>query len=44
MIGPKHTLVFFSKKKSIEGSAFFFGGFFVIVIGWFMFTTIGFAL
>ena len=44
LIGPKQTLVFFAKKNKIEGSAFFFGGFLLIIFGWFLFTTIGFGL
>ena len=44
LIGPKNTLVFFSKKTRIQASACYFGGFFLILIGWFMLTTIGFLL
>ena len=41
-IGPKNTVGFFMKKTRREGSAAFFVGFFLIIIGWFMLTTIGF--
>ena len=44
LVGPSHTLVFFTKKSKIMGSAFFFGGFAMICIGWYMFTMIGFIL
>lgn len=42
LIGPQKTLVFFLKKKTRMGSVFFFGGMFLIILGWFLFTTIGF--
>ena len=44
LIGPKNTLVFFAKKNRIQGSACYFAGFLLIIIGWFLFTTIGFLL
>ena len=44
LIGPKATLVFFSKKQRLVGSGCYFGGFLLIIIGWFLFTTVGFGL
>jgi len=44
LVGPKGTVGFFSRKGKIVGSAVFFGGFVLIVIGWFLFTTFGFGL
>ena len=42
MIGPKHTAQFFLRKGKKTGSGFFFGGFLLILLGWFMFTSLGF--
>lgn len=44
LVGPKNTLLFFAKKNKIIGSAFFFSGFTMIIIGWFMFTLVGFVM
>ena len=41
-IGPKNTVGFFMKKSRREGSVAYFAGFLLIIIGWFMLTTIGF--
>ena len=42
-IGPQHTVGFFSREGKMKGSAFFFGGFLMICLGWFMFTFLGFS-
>lgn len=42
--GPKKTLAFFMREGKIVGSAIFFAGFLMIIIGWFLFTTAGFLL
>ena len=44
LVGPANTGNFFMRKGKIVGSAVFFGGFVLIVIGWFLFTTLGFVL
>mmetsp|Transcript_10520 Transcript_10520/g.7397 ORF Transcript_10520/g.7397 Transcript_10520/m.7397 type:complete len:112 (-) Transcript_10520:189-524(-) len=44
LIGPANTTQFFMKKSKQKGSAFFFGGMILILIGWYMFTTVGFFL
>ena len=44
LVGPKSTGSFFLRKGKVVGSAVFFGGFLLIVIGWFLFTTLGFLL
>jgi hypothetical protein len=44
LVGPKNAVLFFAKKTKMMGSAFYFSGFVLIIIGWFMFTTIGFLL
>ena len=41
-IGPKNTIGFFIKSNKIKGSVFFFSGFLCIIIGWYMFTLLGF--
>lgn len=43
LIGVKSTIMFFLKKSKIMGSVFFFTGFFMIILGWYMFTALGFA-
>jgi len=43
LIGPKNTLLFFTKKTKIMGSIFYFIGFVMIIIGWYMFTFLGFS-
>ena len=42
LIGLKNTLMFFGKRSKIQGSIFFFLGFIMIIIGWYMFTFLGF--
>jgi hypothetical protein len=42
LIGLKSTLAFFTKKSKLQGSIFYFLGFFMIIIGWYMFTFLGF--
>ena len=42
LVGPANTGSFFLRKGKVQGSAFFFGGFVLIVIGWMLFTTAGF--
>ena len=42
LIGLKNALMFFGKKTKIQGSVFYFTGFLMIVIGWYMFTLLGF--
>ena len=44
VVGPQNTLGFFMRKGKVMGSAVFFAGFIMIVIGWFLFTTMGFLL
>ena len=44
LIGPQNTIGFFSKKSKVTGSACYFGGVIMIIIGWRMFTTIGFLM
>ena len=44
VVGPTNTLGFFMRKGKIMGSAVFFAGFILIMLGWFMFTTLGFLL
>ena len=43
LIGFKNTMGFFAKRSKIMGSVFFFLGFVMIIIGWYMFTTLGFT-
>ena len=42
VVGPSNTVSFFVRKGM--GSAFFFLGFLCIIIGWYLFTTMGFCL
>ena len=44
LVGPKNAVMFFVKKTKIRGSLMFFSGFAMIIVGWFMFTTVGFLL
>ena len=44
LVGPTNAAMFFAKKSKILGSAFFFSGFLLIMIGFYFFTTIGFFL
>ena len=44
IVGPANTVAFFMRKTKMKGSACFFAGFLMIVIGWFGFTIIGFLL
>ena len=43
LIGFKNTMGFFAKRSKIMGSVFFFLGFVMIIIGWYMFTVLGFT-
>jgi hypothetical protein len=42
LIGLKSTIMFFTKKSKLQGSVFYFLGFLMIIIGWYMFTFLGF--
>jgi len=42
LIGVKNAVLFFVKKSKMYGSIMFFTGFVMIIIGWFMFTLVGF--
>ena len=42
VVGPQGALGFFKRKQL--GSAVFFAGFVLIIIGWFLFTTLGFLI
>ena len=42
LIGLKNTVLFFVKRSKMVGSIFFFLGFFMIIMGWYMFTLLGF--
>jgi hypothetical protein len=44
LIGLKSTILFFTKKSKLMGSAFYFLGLFFIIIGWYMFTLLGFVI
>lgn len=44
VVGPQNTVSFFARKGKIVGSAVFFAGFIMIIIGWFLFTTLGFMM
>ena len=44
VVGPQNAVAFFMRKGKIIGSAVFFAGFLFIIVGWFMFTTLGFLL
>ena len=44
LVGPKNTFSFFAKKNKIKGSAFYFGGMIMIILGWPFFTLGGFVL
>jgi hypothetical protein len=43
LVGLKNAVGFFTRSTKIQGSAFFFVGLVFIVIGWWMFTLIGFT-
>jgi hypothetical protein len=43
LIGLKNTILFFTKRSKIVGSIFFFLGFALIIVGWYMFTILGFS-
>ena len=43
LIGAKSTLYFFFKPSKLMGSVFYFLGFFMIMIGWYMFVLLGFV-
>jgi hypothetical protein len=44
LVGAKNALGFFMRESKIKGSIFFFLGFISIIIGWYLFTLIGFVL
>ena len=44
LIGPKNTVAFFTKKSKLTSSIVYFAGLFIIIIGWRMFTLLGFGL
>ena len=44
LVGPQNATVFFFKKSKIMGSAFYFAGFALICLGWFLCTFAGFCL
>ena len=44
LVGPANTVGFFMRKNKMVGSACFFIGFVMIVIGWFGFTFFGFMM
>ena len=44
LIGPSNTIQFFGKKSKIMGSAFYFAGVTMIILGWRFFTLGGFIL
>jgi len=44
LVGPKNTISFFTKKNKIKGSAFYFAGMIMIILGYPMFTLGGFLL
>ena len=44
LIGPTNTIAFFTKKSKIMGSACYFAGMTMIIVGWKFFTIIGFSL
>ena len=44
LVGPTNTVQFFMRRNKVKGSACFFTGFVLIVIGWFGFTLLGFML
>ena len=42
LVGLKNAVGFFTRSSKIQGSIFFFAGFLIIMIGWWMFTLVGF--
>ena len=44
LVGPANTVAFFMRKTKMAGSACFFAGFVMIVIGWFGFVFLGFTM
>jgi hypothetical protein len=42
LVGFKSALSFFSRESKIKGSAFFFAGLLLIILGWFLCTFLGF--
>ena len=44
LIGPQNTLGFFMKKSKVTGSAVYFLGLTMIIIGWRFMTTLGFLM
>ena len=43
LVGYKNAFGFFSRESKIKGSAFFFAGLVLIMIGWYLFTFLGFV-
>lgn len=44
LVGPKNALGFFLRESKIKGSIFFFLGLLFIIVGWYLFTLMGFIL
>jgi len=42
LVGFKNAVAFFSRSSKIQGSAFFFLGLVFIIVGWYLFTALGF--
>ena len=42
LVGFKNAVGFFTRSSKIQGSIFFFAGFLIIMLGWWMFTLVGF--
>ena len=42
VVGPQGTVSFFTRQGKMLGSCVFFVGFLLIIMGWWMFTTLGF--
>ena len=43
LVGLKNAVSFFTRSSKIQGSMFFFAGFIIIMVGWWMFTLLGFV-
>lgn len=44
LVGFKNTVSFFTRGTKIKGSIFFFAGLLLIILGWYLFTFVGFSL
>jgi hypothetical protein len=44
LVGPKSAFTFFTRESKMKGSVFYFLGFLLIVVGWYLFTLLGFLL